>query len=99
MTSHLQSRQELVTSFSHTFDFKKHLLHVQRHPGCLRESELEAQVFISNSHSLFYGGCLYKLQQKPSPSTNLKYSVALSLSLASLLRLSRAVSLSQYVRI
>ena len=34
----------------------------------------------------------YILQQKPSPSTNLKYSVALSLSLASLLRLSRAVS-------
>ena len=26
---------------------------------------------------LFISGCLYKLQQKPSPSTNLKYSVAL----------------------
>ena len=34
---------------SHTFDLKKqHLLHVQRHPGCLRESELEAQVYISS---------------------------------------------------
>ena len=35
---------------SHTIDFVSHtidlthLLHVQRHPGCLRESELEAQV-------------------------------------------------------
>ena len=28
---------------SHTIDLT-HLLHVQRHPGCLRESELEAQV-------------------------------------------------------
>ena len=40
---------------SHTIDFVSHtidlthLLHVQRHPGCLRESELEAQVLINSN--------------------------------------------------
>ena len=36
---------------SHTFDLNTCCMYRERHPGCLRKSELEAQVYIqSNSH-------------------------------------------------
>ena len=65
------SRQELV---SHTFDLNTYRDIQQVYISIV------TPILLLITTIVFISGCLYELQQKPSPSTNLKYSVALSLS-------------------
>ena len=57
-----------MTSF-HTL---LNLLHVQRHPGCLRESELEAQVYIYLVTPIHYSIHPWLLVQTAAKAFSLK---------------------------